>query len=311
AQNHQPDTEGSWSDRKQVAVQAYLEWMPVRDPEAGKAREALWRSFTFGDVATVHALETRLTGRSEEISWSTELNNVAPADVPAKAVEVMGRVNDPSRTMLGEEQEDWLAGELTASVKGGKTWQVLANQIIMARVVPPNLNATLTDEQKAQITNPYVQPLVGFTALQLPFNLDAWDGFPAARERLYASAKTAGARLVTLTGDTHTAWANTLVDGVGERRGVEFGCTSVTSPGLGDLLPFPDLGQQFSDNNSEVDWYDPFGSGYTVLTLTKDDVQAEFLKVDTILQPSESIVSEASFKTSVDGDSLTALEKTS
>lgn len=309
AQNHQSDSEGSWTDRKQIAVQAYLEWMPVRDPEPGKARAALWRTFTFGNVATVHALESRLTGRSDEISWSTELDGVAPADVPTKAAEVMARVNDPSRTMLGEEQENWLAEELRSSVEASKTWQVLANQIVMARVVPPNLNATLTDEQKAQVTNPFVQPLIGFTALQLPFNLDAWDGFPAARERLYASAKEAGARLVTLTGDTHTGWANSLTDASGELRGVEFGCTSVTSPGMGTLLPFEDLGEQFSDNNAEVDWHDPFGSGYTLLTLNDKEVRAEFLKVDTVLQPSETVTSEATFRTTVYDDTLTALER--
>jgi alkaline phosphatase D len=43
AENHQPDTEGEWSVRKAGAIQAYLEWMPVRDPAAGKARESIWQ----------------------------------------------------------------------------------------------------------------------------------------------------------------------------------------------------------------------------------------------------------------------------
>jgi len=61
AENHQPETEGNWTDRKQVAVQAYLEWMPVRDPEAGRATGGIYRSFNFGDTASVFCLESRLS----------------------------------------------------------------------------------------------------------------------------------------------------------------------------------------------------------------------------------------------------------
>ncbi len=34
AENHQPD-EGDWSARKQAALQAYYEWMPIREPRTG------------------------------------------------------------------------------------------------------------------------------------------------------------------------------------------------------------------------------------------------------------------------------------
>ncbi len=116
AENHNPEAgEGNWTDRKQAAVQAYLEWMPVRDPEMGKAREALYRRFDFGDVASVICLETRLTGRSDEISWFTELGGLEPAAIPLAAMSTMARVQNPDRTMLGAAQEAWLESEL----KGG------------------------------------------------------------------------------------------------------------------------------------------------------------------------------------------------
>ncbi|MEX0645065.1 MAG: alkaline phosphatase D family protein, partial [Parvularculaceae bacterium] len=44
AENHDPATEGDWEARKRAALQAYYEWMPVREPEPGRAREALFRS---------------------------------------------------------------------------------------------------------------------------------------------------------------------------------------------------------------------------------------------------------------------------
>ena len=56
----------------------------------------------------------------------------------------------------------------------------------------------------------------------LPFNLDAWDGYPAARRRLLRSALDADANLVVLSGDSHNAWAFDL-DLDGQAAGVEFG----------------------------------------------------------------------------------------
>jgi len=309
AENHNPEAgEGNWSDRKQAAVQAYLEWMPVRDPEVGKPREALYRRFDFGDVASVICLETRLTGRSDEISWFTELGGLEPTAVPLAAMNAMVRVQAPERTMLGAAQETWLDQQLKDSTAKNKSWQVLANQIIMARVRPPNLEASLSDAQKAAQDVGYIQQLIPFSQLGLPWNLDAWDGFPAARDRLYASAKEAGARLVTLTGDTHTAWANTLRDADDELRGVEFGCTSVTSPGFGTYVrDVPDLGAQFADANQEVDYYNPDGNGWTLVTLNTDTVTADFRGVSDVTQETFSANPIVTYATSRDGDTMLPL----
>lgn len=310
AENHNPEAgEGNWTDRKQAAVQAYLEWMPVRDPEVGKAREALYRRFDFGDVASVICLETRLTGRSDEISWFAELGGLEPSAIPLAAASTMLRVQDPERTMLGATQESWLEAELKDSTAKDKTWQVLANQIVMARVRPPNFANTLTDEQKAAQTLEYIQQLIPFSQLGLPWNLDAWDGFPAARDRLYASAKAAGARLVTLTGDTHTAWANTLVDAEEVQRGVEFGCTSVSSPGFGTYMKqVPDIGPQFAAANPEVDFYDPFGNGWTLVTLTAETVQADFKKVSDVKAETYTASEVISYVSRRTDDGMTPLE---
>lgn len=310
AENHNPESgEGNWTDRKQAAVQAYLEWMPVRDPAVGKAREALYRRFDFGDVASIICLETRLTGRSDEISWFTELGGLDPANIPLAAMDTMVRVQNPDRTMLGATQEKWLQDELVDSTAKSKTWQVLANQIVMARVRPPNFANTLSDEQKAAQDIGYVQQLIPFSQLGLPWNLDAWDGFPAARDRLYESAKVAGARLVTLTGDTHTAWANTLLDADDEQRGVEFGCTSVSSPGFGTYMKdVPDIGVQFANANPEVDFHDPFGNGWTVVTLTRDEVRADFRKVSDVKAETFTAIDVITYVSKRTEDGMTSLQ---
>lgn len=311
AQNHNPEeNEGDWSDRKQAAVQAYLEWMPVRDPEPGRAKEAIYRRFEFGSVATVFCLESRLLGRSEEISWFNEIVGIPPEQVPARAMATMARVQSDERTMLGFEQEAWLAEGLADSVEQGTQWQLLANQVIMARVVPPKFTDILGAETIQDLDNNYLSLMAAFAPLGLPFNLDAWDGFPAARARLYEAAKEAGARLITVTGDTHTAWGNTLIDVDGQQRGVEFGCTSISSPGMGHYMPeIEDLGEMFSDANPEVEYHDPHGHGFTLVTLTKAGVRGDFVKVSTILEKDYSAETSVRYATRAEGAGMTRLAK--
>ncbi len=72
AQNHQPN-EGEWADRKRAALQAYYEWMPIREPESGRAFEAINRSYQFGDLFTLIMLETRLLARTQPLDYASDL----------------------------------------------------------------------------------------------------------------------------------------------------------------------------------------------------------------------------------------------
>lgn len=280
AQNHSPETEGDWSARKAAAVQAYLEWMPIRDPAAGRAREAIWRKFDIGDLATLFLLESRLVGRGDDLTFE-ELFKVEDRDRPPVAEALKAKINDPNRTMLGFEQEAWLAEELKNSTAANRKWQILGNQVTMAKVKMPNLQTGLTPAQYEKVPQASKR---GWSTARYGFewNLDAWSGYPQARERLYQAAKAAKARLVTLTGDTHTAWANQLHDYTGQQRGIEFGCTSITSPGAGDNIPFEELNWLMPEANTEVLYYNAFAKGFTLLTLTPDHVEGEFIKVSTI-----------------------------
>ena len=308
AENHQPDTEGEWSVRKAQAVQAYLEWMPVRDPKAGMALGSIYRSFDIGDLATLFMLEGRLTGRSDELTYASALK--LPEEEQMAGIEgILAEAASEERTMLGAVQEEWLAEGLKASTGSGKKWQILGNQVIMARVKAPNVADALPAEEKEAIyaKAPYMKPYIEFTRFGLPLNLDAWDGFVAARERLYKSAEDAGARLVALTGDTHTAWANELYDMQGARRGVEFGCTSITSPGFGTMLPMPQLNTMMAEKNEEVVYYDAFDHGFTLLTVAEDKVSADFIKVSEILKPEYTVSNSARFEVTPTDASVSGL----
>ena len=81
AQNHQSETEGEWIARRDAALKAYYEWLPIREPllrqgvDKGDASTPLtqgYRSFSFGDVLDLHVLETRLTARDEQLDYPDE-----------------------------------------------------------------------------------------------------------------------------------------------------------------------------------------------------------------------------------------------
>ena len=88
----------------------------------------------------------------------------------------------------------------------------------------------------------------------LPANMDAWDGYPAARARVLGSALEADANLLVLAGDTHNGWAFEL-DREGAKAGVEFGVPGTTSPGLENSLraiPPQDFARAVVEANDQI-----------------------------------------------------------
>ena len=117
AENHNPG-EGDWAVRKQAAIQAYHEWMPIREQSMSIAGSHIYRSFRFGDTADLLMLDTRLHGRSEQVDR---------ADTVA--------LHDPSRTLLGADQLAWLQGQLQSSKKRGARWRVLGQQCMLGQLL--------------------------------------------------------------------------------------------------------------------------------------------------------------------------------
>ena len=67
AKNHQAN-EGAWEVRREASLQAYYEWLPIRDPAKPEDRKNYWRHYKFGDLASLITLESRHTGRSQQIA---------------------------------------------------------------------------------------------------------------------------------------------------------------------------------------------------------------------------------------------------
>lgn len=287
AENHDPASEGDWQARKRAAMQAYYEWMPIREPEAGKPREAIFREFSFGDLLTLTALETRLMARARPLAYDEVVPTLTSADAVADFRDNV--LWSPDREMLGEAQLDFVRTSLKNSVTSGQPWRLIANQVIMAKVTAPDLEPHLTEENIAELEAQWDQAraFVKFSTLGLPTNLDAWDGYPACREKLYDAARSSGADgIVVVTGDTHTWWANDLVAKDGKHVGVELGVHSVTSPSPYRRSFLGGKGAEYAlltgKDNKDVRYISGEDHGYISLKITRDAVDAAFVAVDTI-----------------------------
>lgn len=315
AENHDPKTEGDWAARKAAALKAYYEWMPIADAGPGSLPEAAWRGFQFGDVASLLMVETRLTGRTHALDYDVDMPMVdGKPDVAA----FTAKWKDGAHRMMGQGQEQWLASRVGASVKANTAWQVLGNQVVMARVATPNLKATMGEADYAAMlaklpdyASKRVAQSVAMSAYDIPSNLDAWDGYPADRQRVYDILTAAKARPIVLAGDSHMFWANELWDDAGKTRvAAEFGATSVTSPGYGDILPGVPLGEAFAQRNKEVKYVHPSAKGFLLLTLEHGKATGELMAVSTIFEPAyETSVLKRFTVTPASGGGVEALKE--
>lgn len=290
AENHQPETEGPWEVRKAAAVRAYREWLPVSDQS--------WESYEIGDLATLFRPETRLTARTQPLSYAAALAGQADATAALAAFRD-GPWSDPARTMMGARQEAWLARGLRESARRGTKWQVIGQQTVMGHAaLPPAVAGWLTPRATAELRQ-QVQIGVAAGRLGLPFTLDTWDGYPAARERLLRAALNANANLLVLSGDSHNAWAFDL-DLEGMPAGVEFAGQSVTSWGYESYMPWVDpaeMARAMVAFNRQLKWAETARRGYMTLALTPDRADAEWLFLETVRERSTAIAARQSLAT--------------
>ena len=263
--------EGLWARRKGDAQRAYFEWIPLRRPEPREQTGRIYRRLPYGPLAEITMLDTRLEGRMEQLSSKT--------DAAAGTVTVdTTRWLDPDRTLLGPAQREWLLDGLQRSTA---TWKVLGNQVMMTQLA----------------FNPFA------AGRNAPFtNLDAWDGYPAERERVLTTLRDNGIdNVVVTTGDIHTTWASDLpvqpfggydpASGAGSVA-VEFVTPSVTAANLNENLGIPPedvpenvptaqerglAGAYPQLKTVELDEH-----GYFVLDLSPEKAQADWFYVDDV-----------------------------
>ncbi len=317
AENHNPEKgEGDWWARKAAALKAYREWMPIRDPAPRQLTETIYRSFRFGRIAELIMLETRLLARTKQLDYK----DLQIVDGKPDYEGFRRQIDDPARQLLGAQQREWLGATLASSTAANVRWQVFGNQVVMARMPGPDLVGMLGADKVSAAMNVLPEgPRARIAAMAglfdkgvaLPFNLDAWDGYAAERERLYELIRKAGARAVVVSGDSHAAWANQLHDASGEQVAVEIGVTSITSPTrwLDAWLPDLKLAEALAAQNPEVIAADDSHNGFVRLTLSHDHMAGEWMAVDTILSQHFVCEPRARFSTGLVDDRLTSLAR--
>ncbi|MGH8999388.1 MAG: alkaline phosphatase D family protein, partial [Acidimicrobiia bacterium] len=242
--------------RRAAAYRAYWEHMPLR-PDRAPSGDGLrlYRRVDFGRLAGLNLLDTRQY-RSDQVCGDRY-----PAVCPAR--------DDPSRTMLGAAQEQWLLGGL--GQRPGR-WNVLAQQVFMAQVdfVP---------------------------GAERGFYLDGWDGYTAARRRLLGFvARRRPGNVVVLSGDFHSNWVTSLKADF-ERPAsatvaTEFVGTSISSGGDGsDSAPY---GKQALADHPHLSFFNS-QRGYVRCDVTPRRWRTDFRVVPYVSRPGAPVTTRASF----------------
>jgi alkaline phosphatase D len=174
---------------------------------------------------------------------------------------------DERRTMLGFEQEAWLADSLARS---NARWNVVAQQTLMAQV-----------DRKPGPERRYWT--------------DGWDGYPAARKRLLSEiARRHVANPLVIGGDVHAYWVCDLVTDFDDPRSpivaTEVCGTSISSQGW----PQERI-DQWRAESPHTKYARSDRRGYVTVELGQDAARVRLRAVDSEKDPSSDIRTIARF----------------
>ena len=283
AENHSEDgSEGDFYARRSAAIKAYYEWMPIREQQN---KRRIFRDFKIGTLMHLIMLDTRQFGRDKQIQ---------PKDYLSKSgfyqAKFYNDLNSEYRELLGAEQFSWIEDKILNS---NAAWTIFGQQVLMTKLKFPDISKILKAEEIPDFLKPYLKLL----GLGIPSNLDAWDGYPAARNKLYKLMKNAKKKFISLAGDTHNSWVSELENQSGEKVGIELGAPSVTSPGITDVLNLDE--NNFVDSivklNKELQWMNPSNRGYLFLDCTDSKIIASFNFIKELENINSDISSSQSF----------------
>jgi len=251
------DDNEAFLQRRAVAFQAYYEHMPLRKSSIPKGISMdIYRKFSFGKLAEFSMLDTRQFRTDFACSGNAEVDCAARFD--------------PSRTMLGENQENWLAETLANSQAH---WNILGQQVGMAQV-GRKVNGSMS------------------------YGMDKWDGYAATRSRLFDNVQKNNVKnLIVLTGDSHKNWVNELHfdpdDLESPIAGTEFMGTSISS--AGDGREDSPVGKELMADNPHIKFYNE-QRGYVSFRLTPQELLSEFKVVPFVTKPDATLQTIARFQ---------------
>jgi alkaline phosphatase D len=249
--NHVPERDGPWADRREAAFRARREWIPQRLPDPARP-DRVWRSVSFGRLADLFILDTR-SGRDQPVAGSAAA--------------------DPSRTQLGPEQREWLFDGLGRSTA---RWQLIGNSSVLGQTWAPDAS----DELNAGLHSLKLNSRAGDP------DPDQWDGYPAERAELLRHLRDRDA--VVLSGDVHVALAIEL-DENRTPEFVTASLTSQNlddKSGWGYRTKSLDVEKELVAALNDIRWADLDSHGYMVVDVTPERVQVDHWFVDGVLERS-------------------------
>lgn len=246
------DYAGDWSEtfmppssfaaRRLAAYRAFYEHMPLRHrPTANGLR--IHDSITYGDLARISLLDGRQYRTRGACYRAPEAGGGHLVD-SVTCPELL----DPARSMLGFAQEKWLLGNLATSPA---RWNMVMQNVIMAELGSH-------DDGKA----------IAWT--------DAWDGYPAARERLLRQMAESR-NPVVFSGDIHSFWSNDLALAGGPVVASEFVTSSITSDG-----PPQDHLQGKVDAHAHLHYAESRHRGYSLVEVAGGSLTTHFRAVSDV-----------------------------
>ncbi|MER0000282.1 MULTISPECIES: alkaline phosphatase D family protein [unclassified Corynebacterium] len=264
AHNHTEGKEGAWIDRRNAAMQAYFEWMPVRASNPSNDGH-LYRCLTFGDLVELTMMDLR-TYRDKQILFG-----------PA-------RMASEGRSMLGSEQYDWLVNKIDTSAAA---WNMLGNSVMFS---PMNLATLQRDDKLAPVSSSLSSNITG-----IPVNGDQWDGYSAERRMLIDALAKHDSHALFVTGDIHSEWAHNISKD-GHIFGAEMVCSSVSAPNVNEQLHLPEdnelskLAERFLlEANPHTRHVNLDHHGYSYVTIRPDSAEMHWLRVEDLLNPAAPV----------------------
>lgn len=248
---HDETRDGPWEERKRAGIQAYFEWLPVREEFNPNTGGKVYRSTRYGNLADFHVIDTRLEGR----------------DIPPER----GDAADPERMMMSAEQERWFIDSMRASTA---RWKFVPQQTMMAQLDVVPGQAFLPDSWSGY-------------SVQRDRLLDAFGGQDGGDE-ITNVVVLAGDIHSTFCNELskNSLDPTTYQPGISGSVGVEFVCPSVTTP-----LAIPVvLDHTFHVTNPHIRYSEgtsDAGHGYAVFTVTEERVDVHYHYPISILVQTE------------------------
>lgn len=298
AQNHNPEEgEGDFLERRVAAIRAYYEWLPIRPPK-GNQHPQIYRQFEFGNLLSLYMLDTRIIGRDRQLAYADYTNTDTKAFDTQRFI---SDLTDNNRSLLGGEQFNWLSNAIRQSPS---KWQVLGQQVLMGKMrLPtevfgsgernkiPDIIDELAQIQTARLNGePVSETDLARVTTKMSYNLDAWDGYPVEREKLFAICEGLQKPLLVLAGDTHNAWHCELTNQQGKKVGYELATPAVSSPGMEYYLNTDDerstkIAKQLPLLIDDLKYCNLHQRGYLNVYITPQDVSAQWVFIDNISSP--------------------------